>query len=135
MISSFRNQLLTRQKLSGRKYYFQMDMMDPNLAVDIKEEPQDLEEPIFYSEPPVHNYQHIEKTRSKRRRKLSKNCSLCSENYNDNIQCKFTSAGIHSLCSILGICSSNSCFEEIFKSFSLCTLCTGSQSEKKVNFL
>jgi len=117
-----------------------MDTMDPNLAVDIKEEPQDLEEPIIYSHEPEENYQDITdplelpscESRSKKRRKLSKNCSLCSESYNESIQCKFTSAGIRSLCSILGICTSNSCFEEIFKSFSLCTLCTGKQSEKKV---
>ena len=91
--------------------------------MEIKEEKPDLQELVFYTdlrakqEPLVDPYLE-----------WPKKCSLCSKNY-ERHTFLLTTAQIHSFCTVLGICSENSCFEEIFKSFELCADCTALVAE------
>ena len=81
---------------------------------DIKEEKPDFQELVFYTDPQVKQEPLVDPLLLE----LLKKCSLCSKNY-EHHTFLLTTAQIHSFCTVLGICSGNSCFEEIFKSFEI----------------
>ena len=87
--------------------------------VEIKEECPDFQEFVFYTDPQVKQESFVDPLLLE----LPNKCSLCSKNY-DHQTLPLTTAQIHSFCSVLGITTENSCFEEIFKSFELCADCT-----------
>jgi len=95
-------------------------------AVEIKDEKPDFQELVYYSDLQVKQEPIIDSLLLE----LSKKCSLCSKNYDhDHHTFLLSTAQIRSFCTVLGICSDNFCFEEIFKSLELCPDCTGLVTE------
>ena len=93
-------------------------------TVEIKEEKPDFKELVYYPDLQVKQEPLVDPLNLE----WPKKCSLCSKNY-DHHTFLLTTGQIHSFCTVFGVCSGNSCFEEIFKSFELCADCTALVAE------